>query len=89
MGAALNLAVCTLLMLAAPLAVFHGVSTGRFDSLLDPLLTDRSELSPASRLLAGGVAGVLCANLVIVVYVWAAWREPAPPGDGDSHAKHE
>ena len=87
MGVAAKLLAYSLLMLAAPLAAFFAASAGRLDPVVNALTAGRVQLDDASRLVAGGLAGIVCANLVIAAYVWSAWHEPAP--EPKAHGKDE
>lgn len=66
-------------MFTAPLIAFFAASQGRLDSLLAPFLAEGTAPSPHSRQVLGGVLGVVTVNLVVALFVVAAWLEPLPP----------
>lgn len=77
MGVLAKLLFFSLLIVVAPLGTFFSAAQGSWDAVLG-VLVGQQALEANRLLLAGGLA-VAAVNLVLVLFLVAAWQERPPP----------
>lgn len=66
------------LLAVVPIAAFFAVKAGRFDTVLVAVLGE-DNVTDSGRLVASGVIGVICVQVLVGLFLITAWREAPPP----------